>query len=237
MMSKYFIQTLNKTGYALSEILDDISKEFVENARNCELPVLEIGAAYGVVSLKCLKNGATIIANDIDENHLRVIYESAVGTERKNLILMPCDFEEIKLQENSLSSILCARVIHFFDPDKLVRCLKLANKWLEIGGKAYFTVESPFLKNWNNLPVDFKKRRENGDIFAGYVRSKDYINKGEIANNLPDYMHFFDENNLKEIFENCGFKVQKSFLFGRPYFPEEVQLDGRESVGLVAEKI
>nr|BFD33746.1 hypothetical protein GTC16762_33650 [Pigmentibacter ruber] len=235
-MSKYFIQTLNKTGYALSEILDDISKEFVENARNCKLPVLEIGAAYGVVSLKCLRSGSTIIANDIDENHLKVIYEDAKESERKNLILMPCDFEEIKLQENSISSILCARVIHFFDPDKLIRCLNLTYKWLENGGKAYFTVESPYLKNWNHLPLDFKKRREKGDIFAGYVKTSDYINKGEIANNLPEYMHFFDEYNLKEIFEKCGFTIEKSFLFSRPYFPEEVQLDGRESVGLVARK-
>lgn len=235
-MTKYFIQTLNKTGYALSEILDDISKEFVENSRYCKLPILEIGAAYGVVSLKCLKNGSTVIANDIDDGHLKIILKNA-DYYNKNLILMPCDFEEIKLQEKSISSILCARVIHFFDPDKLIRCLKLANKWLEIGGKAFFTVESPYLKNWNHLPLDFNKRREKGEIFAGYVKTSDYINKGEIANNLPDYMHFFDENNLKEIFENCGFIVEKSYLFPRPYFPLEVQLDGRESVGIIAKKI
>lgn len=56
-------------------------------------------------------------------------------------------------------------------------------------------------------------------------------------NHLPKFMHFFDENNLKEVFESCGFIVEKSYLFPRPYFPLEVQLDGRESVGIIAKKI
>ncbi|WP_338636535.1 class I SAM-dependent methyltransferase [Spirobacillus cienkowskii] len=235
-MSKYFIQTLNKTGYALSEVLDEISQNFIESSKSCTLPVLEIGAAFGVVSLECLKQGATVIANDIDENHLKILKNNANINSNK-LILMPCDFEDIKLLDNSISSIFCARVIHFFDPDKLIRCLKLTYKLLENHGTAYFTAETPFLKNWNHLHLDFKKRIAQGDIFAGYVKTKNYINSGEISDNLPEYMQFFDDYNLKIIFEKCGFIVEKSFLFARPYFPLEVQLDGRESVGIIARKI
>lgn len=54
-MSKYFIQTLNKT------------------------------------------DGSTVIANDVDEEHLKVIQKISENY-NKNLVLMPCDFDDIKLQ-------------------------------------------------------------------------------------------------------------------------------------------
>ena len=235
-MSKYFIKTKNKTGYILSEILDEISNDFILFSKNKNLPILEIGAGYGVVSLECLKNGATVIANDLEVEHLKVIQEKSKVFNRSKLILMPGDFEDINLLEASLSAVFCSRVIHFFDPDKIMRCIKKTYNWLEIGGKAFFTVESPYLKNWNHFQHDFKKRKISGDKFAGYVRTKDYINIGEISDNLPEYMHFFDDDLLSEIFKTCGFKIEKCFLFGRPYFPEEVQLDGRESVGIIATK-
>jgi SAM-dependent methyltransferase len=235
-MSKYYVKTLNKTGYALSEVLDEISTKYIEFSRNAQSPILEIGAAFGVVSLECVKVGATTIANDLDENHLKVIHEKCPRSERKKLILMPGDFEELKILEGSLSAILCCRVIHFFDPDKLMRSIRKAFSWLEIGGRAYFTVESPYLKNWNNLPVDFNERKKLGNKFPGYVRTRDYINEGEIADNLPEYMHFFDDEILANIFEACGFQIEECALFPRPYFFEEVQLDGRESVGIIAVK-
>ena len=236
-MSKYFLKTLNKTGYILSEVLDDISKDFITFSKSKNLPVLEIGAGYGAVSLECLKNGATVIANDIDSNHLKIIHEKCIDIDRKRLVLMPCDFENINLLESSISAIFCSRVIHFFDPDKLMRCIRKTYEMLENGGKAFFTVESPYLKNWNGFQNDFKKRKFAGDKFAGYVKTKDYINNGEISENLPEYMHFFDDEILSNIFIACGFKVENCYLFGRPYFPEEVQLDGRESVGIIAVKI
>lgn len=236
-MSKYFVQTLNKTGYALSEIFDDVSKEFISYSKNAKLPVLEIGAAFGVVTIECLKEGVTVIANDIDGNHLKEIQQKSEIINRRNLILMPGDFEKLNILEESLSAILCCRVIHFFDPDKVMRSIKKANSWLEKGGKAFFTVESPYLKNWNHFPSDFEKRKKLGETFPGYVKTRDYINNGIIADNLPENMHFFDDEILANIFEICGFRVEKSFLFGRPYFPEEVQLDGRESVGIIAIKI
>ena len=236
-MSKYFVKTLNKTGYALSEVLDDVTIQFIDYSKYAKLPVLEIGAAYGVVYLECLRNGATVIANDIDENHLKVIYEKSSEIDRKKLILIPSDFEDISLLEGSLSAVLCCRVIHFFDPDKLMRCVRKTYSCFENGGKAFFTVESPYLKNWNGFSKEFEKRKELGDRFAGYVRTRDYINNGEIADNLPEFMHFFDEEILSNIFKTYGFKIEKCFLFARPYFPEEVQLDGRESVGLIAVKV
>ena len=49
------------------------------------------------------------------------------------------------------------------------------------------------LKNWNHLPEEFNKRKKSGDKFPGYVKTRDYINEGEIADNLPEFMHFFDD--------------------------------------------
>ncbi len=235
-MSKFYVKTLNKTGYALSEVLDEISTKFIEFSRNVQLPILEIGAAFGVVSLECVKVGATTIANDLDENHLKVIHEKCPRIGRKKLILMPGDFEELQILEGSLSGILCCRVIHFFDPDKLMRSIRKTYSLLENGGKAFFTVESPYLKNWNHLPEVFKSRKKIGEKFPGFVRTRDFINEGDIADNLPEYMHFFDDEILANIFKVCGFEIEECYLFARPYFFEEVKLDGRESVGIIAVK-
>lgn len=233
----YLLVTFNKTGYALSEVLDDVTKEFVDFSAKAHYPVLEIGAAFGVASLAALKNGAKVIVNDLDKRHLDIFSEQVPAELKDRFQLAPGSFpNDIKIPNDSLSAILCCRVIHFFDPETVISSIKKCYSMLKVGGKAFFTVESPYLKNWNKLPIDFANRKKNGDKFPGYVKTRDYINEGEIADNLPNYMHFFDEEILSNIFIECGFEVEKCFLFGRPYFAEEVQLDGRESVGIIATK-
>ena len=233
----YFIATYNKTGYALSEVLDEVTREYVNFSASATHPVLEIGAAFGVASFEALKRGATVIVNDLDKRHLDVFYEKTPQEYKDKITLISGDFpRDVNLTECSLSAILCSRVIHFFDPDTVIKSIKHCFSLLKVGGKAFFTVESPYLKNWNRFPIDFIIRKESGDRFPGYVKTRDYINSGEIADNLPEYMHFFDEEILSRVFRECGFEVEKCFLFPRPYFPEEVQLDGRESVGIIATK-
>ena len=53
---------------------------------------------------------------------------------------------------------------------------------------------------------------------------------------LPPKMHFLDPEVLTRVFAKAGFIVEKAHTFARPEFPKDIQLDGRESVGIVARK-
>jgi hypothetical protein len=49
-------------------------------------------------------------------------------------------------------------------------------------------------------------------------------------------MHFLDPEVLARVFTAAGFIIEKAATFARPEFPKDIQLDGRESVGLIAIK-
>jgi hypothetical protein len=50
-------------------------------------------------------------------------------------------------------------------------------------------------------------------------------------------MHFLDPDVLSRVFTESGFRIDEATMFARPEFPEDIQLDGRESVGLIATKL
>lgn len=66
------ILTLNKTGFMKVD-LDHISQAFITASQQSNLPVLEISSTYGMASITALKNGATVIANDIEIKHLLLL--------------------------------------------------------------------------------------------------------------------------------------------------------------------
>ncbi|NDD72166.1 MAG: class I SAM-dependent methyltransferase, partial [Actinobacteria bacterium] len=54
--------------------------------------------------------------------------------------------------------------------------------------------------------------------------------------NLPKAMHFLDPEVLTRVFREGGFQVEEASVFARPEFPDDLRLDGRESVGLIGVK-
>jgi hypothetical protein len=49
-------------------------------------------------------------------------------------------------------------------------------------------------------------------------------------------MHLLDPEVLTRVFREGGFQVEEASLFARPEFPEDLRLDGRESVGVIGVK-
>lgn len=231
-----YTKTLNQTGFALNAALDPVAQQFLEFARDAALPVLELGCAYGMSSLECLGNGVTLILNDLDERHLRSAWQRCPAQQRNHLVLLPGDLETLPILEGSLAAVLCCRVIHFFDPDKVLRALARVRDWLAPGGKAFFTVESPYLGIWPTFAADFHGRRRQGLLFPGHMHVRDYVCDPEIVANLPATMNLFDVETLNEVFEVSGFKVESCHFIARPYFFQALRLDGRESVGIIALK-
>ena len=236
---KGFIPTLNQMGFMTSN-LDSFSEEFITFsssswAGSSNLS-LEIGAAYGVAALKALEKGAHIIANDLHQDHLTLLQDKVPQNLKKNLTLLPGSFpEDIELKDNSLKSILICRVIHFFNEEKLKNSIQKFFNALETGGKIFVITETPYLKNFLSFVPIFEKRKAEGHPLPGFVEDVMKIDpiRGQY---LPKEMMVFDKDILSRIFGSFGFHIEKCEEFARPEFPEDLRFDGRESVGLIAEK-
>jgi ubiquinone/menaquinone biosynthesis C-methylase UbiE len=234
-----FIPTLNQMGF-MTSTLDSFSEEFTTFSalpwEGTSKLSLEIGAAYGVATLKALQKGAHILANDIHEDHLTLLQERVPENLRKRLTLFPGQFPEgVELKNNSLKAILICRVLHFFNEEKLSQSLQKFVKALEPGGKIFVVTETPYLKNFLPFVPTFEKRKEEGLPLPGFVEDVMKIDpiRGQF---LPKEMMVFDKDVLSHLFKSVGFHIEKCEEFARPEFPEDLRYDGRESVGLIAKK-
>ena len=62
------IPVYNGDGYA-SPIPHPLSQEFISFSSTLKSPVLDIGCAYGLVSIAALKKGATVICNEKEKSN------------------------------------------------------------------------------------------------------------------------------------------------------------------------
>jgi len=232
----FFIRTLNNKGFMGAYPSDPYMKAFIEFSPSAPGPVLDIGAAYGVASLAALKAGAHVIANDIDERHLEILLDQAPDSLKNNLKLLPGAFPDgVSFEKETLGAVLAARVFHFFDGPTLQKSIEQIYRWLQPSGKLFVTVESPYLRNIQSFIPIYEQRLIESQEWPGFIDdfAKYDSRKGM---NLPKTMHLLDPKTLCRVVEKAGFKVERCNFFARPEFAENMRLDGRESVGLVAFK-
>lgn len=233
--SSGFIVTLNKMGYMTSS-LDPYSTKIVGFSSVAPGPFLDIGAAYGVASLAALEKGSKVIANDLDSRHLEILQERAPEKYKRNLTLVTGSFpDEINFSSNSLGSILICRVLHFFDGPTIIKGIKKTYDWLSPGGKLAIVTETPYLGNFRNFIPIYERRVSEGCEWPGFIDDVMAI-APDRGKNLPSQIHFLDPIILSRIVKQCGFIVESADFFSRPEFPRDLQLDGRESVGIIAIK-
>jgi len=232
-----FVPTLNNMGYMVNYI-DPYTHEFIRYSANISpsLPCLEIGAAYGNVTLEALKAGARIIANDLDLRHLQILEDRVDSSMAPRLRLLPGKFpDDINLKPQSVGAVFASRVFHFFAPEEFEQALKKIFDILTFSGKLFIICETPYLGGYEKfIPIFEKKKREEQE-WPGLIEDVLLYNpkRGRF---LPKLMHFFDADTLAKVILRHGFLVEKVSTFSRPDFPPDLQFDGRESVGLIALK-
>ncbi len=230
-----FIKTLNNMGYMTSS-LDEFSKLFIEFSPLAPGPVLDIGAAYGIATLPALENGATVIANDIEGAHLEILKDRAPEHLKSKLSLKAGEFpEQLEIEPNSLGAVLVCRVMHFFDGDRIEKSAATLFKWLKSGGKAFVVAETPYLRNFQNFIPIYESRKRAGEKWPGYIDDVMAI-APERGAFLPSKMHLLDPDVFTRTFKCAGFIIEDARMIARKDFPEDLQLDGRESVGIIARK-
>ncbi|MBL0942395.1 MAG: class I SAM-dependent methyltransferase, partial [Alphaproteobacteria bacterium] len=216
--------------------IDPYAQAFINYASHSQLPCLEIGAAYGAVTLEALKKGATMVVNDLDPSHLEVLKNYLTQAMEPHIKFVAGKFpEDVHLNPESFGAIFSSRVIHFFTPQEIDGAFKNFVELLVPGGKLFIVCETPYLKNYKAFIPIFEDRKARGAEWPGLIEDISEYNIMR-AKHLPRLMHFFDAETLSRVVSSYGFVVEKVGMFERADFPDDIQLDGRESVGIIAYK-
>lgn len=230
-----FVRTLNNMGY-MTSTLDPISAAFVAFAPVAPGMVLDVGAAYGVATLAALAAGARVVANDLDERHLHILATRTPASARERLTLCPGAFPEtLDFPPAQLGGVLLARVLHFFPGERIRKGLQRLHTWLAPGGKVFVVAETPYLGNFRDFIPTYEARRQAGDPWPGFIADVMAV-APERGRFLPPQVHWLDPTVLTREFCAAGFLVEQADFLARPDFPADLQLDGRESVGIIARK-
>ncbi len=229
------ILTLNKKGF-MKVGLDHISQAFVTASKKVKLPLLEIGSAYGAASIAALKNGATVIANDLEIKHLLLLKKQVDKKYLPNLFLNNRYFPtETNLPNNSVENILCCRVAHFLNPQEIEIALDKIYNWLAPKGRLYFVIVSPYHHRVRWFLATYKHRLAQGDPWPGVVGNMEQ-SWPELINDVPEKIHVMDEKPILPALRKRGFNIESSELFDYGVVSSDSDRDGREYLGLIAQK-
>lgn len=135
-------KTANNRGFMFLSPLDSF-QYWTSSLPKSELPLLDLGSAYGVNTLSAIRAGRDVIAADMDSNHLKILRERAEALKNKShektlgrlidtkVMQLPCSNG---MKEKSVSGILLSEVLHFLSPGEPEKIMKDAYKWLDVGG-------------------------------------------------------------------------------------------------------
>lgn len=235
----FIASMFSQGGFVLSK-LDMYTEEFVKYAVTCNGTSFNIGSGYGIPERIALLLGAKkIICNDICAEHLDIIKALTLPSYHPRLSFICGSFpEEVNLPNNSIKVIGIFRVLHFLAPEVLVHAIRRIHNLLEPDGVLILTAETPHLGNWQLFIPEYERRVKNNEPWPGYISDTSIYETAGYSKNLPPKMHFLDVVTLIRVLTENGFTVERCTTFNRAStFPQNMLLDGRESVGAIARKI
>lgn len=232
---KGFIETLNCTGYMLSKP-HPYSQLFIDAVPFLEDWVLDIGAAYGVTTIPCLKKGGCIVANDIEPRHLYILSQKTPRRLMNQLYLLPGKFpDDIEFPENSFAAIHAAGVLHFLTPDLFEAALQKIFNLLKPGGKFYFITTTPFVRLFSEFLPTFRQRKEQCHPWPGLIEDSSPFNKGN-RYAIPKLLNLFDIETTQKVLIKFKFAIERIDYIPYPKAPIHIRGDGRDTIGVIAVK-
>lgn len=226
------IKTFNRMGYTTLEP-DAYGQAFIDFVKGMEIPVLDIGAAVGVITIPALLNGATVIANDISSEHLETLQCKTPPHVRSRLKIKLGSFpDDLTFKNGSLGAVIASRVFHFIPPEKLIEGLKKIYHWLLPGGRLFAVCSTPFASIFRDFIPLYEKRVALKEKWPGYIENIfEYVD--EKIHAVPRVMNLFDDRLLSQIFADAGFIVEKLEYIPDKQEDSPYKLDGREMLGII----
>lgn len=217
--------------------LDQFKQSFIDHAIAKQAVALDIGAAYGVVTLPLIAAGLKVIAVDLEQNHLNDIANKVDLKFKNNLTLKQGKFPNgIDFNTESFDCILCSHVFEFLSPEEVTAAIKKLYTWLKPSGKVFVICFTPYHKFTEAFISLFEQRVKNNEPNPGWLENANsYVMQTGL---LPNKLHLFDQPILKKYFSAAGFVVEicEYLSFTDLVKPDYWTLDGREQVTLIASK-
>lgn len=235
------IRTLNHFGSAYC-YENELTTAFLDFCREGREPkhVLEIGAGYGIKSSQIVQTGASLVINELSSEQLKCIKSAFQTFTLRDVRFGKClmtegSFIEKDLQElggKPFDAILIESVLHFYDPETVVKALKRLHTFLKPRGRVYLLVSSPYLKY---LYKAYEANRSQSSLWPGYFEDPESIDPNNRRLHKP--YHVFDKETLQRELNLAGFSILVSKYIPRPHNEIDMALDNREGLIVVAEKI
>ena len=109
----------------------------------------------------------------MSEEQLTILRQSVDDKLQSNLKVLVGKFtDDLNLNNESLSGILIANVLHFMDGPSITEGLNRCWRWIEKNGKSYITVMTPHLSFYYPLVVEYAKRVSEGYEWPGILNPK-----------------------------------------------------------------
>lgn len=199
--------------------------------------MLDIGAAVGVATLPALAAGATVIANDLDPEHLKEIAKAVPEEDAGRLVLVPGRFPRyLRFAGESLGAVHASNVLHFLTGAQVRQGMESIAHWLAPGGRVFIQASTPWQAPWREFVEVFEGRRRAGAEWPGWMEDTREFSKHRKLSQIPGSLHLLDEGTLRRECEAAGLEVLDAWLYRRRDLPASLFLDGRECAGLVATK-
>ncbi|MCP3660133.1 MAG: class I SAM-dependent methyltransferase [Bacteroidetes bacterium] len=230
-----YILTLNKHGVTSKEP-NEVTEAFINFAFK-DKALLEIGTAHGFGTINALQKNAKVIANDVCKEHLDILLQNCPNNLLKNLKCNLSRFpNELNIENATLDGILASEVFHFLKGEEIELGVKNIYNWLKYKGKVFISASTVYLKHKAELIPIYEQNKFNKLAWPGEIITNNYKNKHILLNNVPEFIHFLEEDILRNVFEKVGFEIEVCKTFTSRRILEEFRLDGRESLMLIASK-
>jgi len=229
--------TLNNTGF-MFKVLDEYARDFIAFAGETPDPVLEVGCAFGNVTLPALEAGASITACDLDQQHLDILTDKVPETLREHLTCVQGQLPYAEFESGAFGAVLCSRVLHFLDGSAIDASVRKMHTWLKPGGRLYLIIDTPY-GIWRKLIPIFEAKKARGDRWPGLmIGLENYLPVQPADRSLagPPFMNLLDPDLLERICIEAGFEVERRGFIDRSDFAGIGRMDGRENAGILARK-
>lgn len=190
------------------------------------LPLLDVGACYGVQTIHALSQQRDVIALDMCEDHLKIFRQrvAALTGVRGKLVDTVCTKlpDKDAVPPASVSAILCSEVIHFLYAGEMRPVFHHFYRWLCPGGRLVLTTGA-----W---PKRMKTIQQAGLKFRGGRTADETLKMlettppGELVDAVPGLAHLPEESawrekiggflyllstvELRELASSAGFEVE-----------------------------
>lgn len=218
-----------------SDQLSPLSILFVDFSRGCDAPVLDIGAGLGSASLAALAAGATVLANDLDEEHLRQLRDRAAESNR--LQIRAGRFpRELHFEPGTLGAVHASSVFHFLTGNQLDYGFRAIARWLQPGGQLFVQAATPYQLPFAGFLPEYERRLKSAEKWPGWIPRISVYSSHRQLSQMPRALHLLDDIILARAAVAAGLEIGRAWLYRRGDLPATLHLDGRESVALIARK-